>query len=135
VDQFGKPRMRLNWDIGDAARDSLLRMHALFGAARERTGVDWLETPPDRPLFSDASHHMGTTRMTSDPRTGVVDTECRAHGVRNLFIAGSSVFPSAGHANPTLTNVALAARLAERLAANDRCPGNVNPVTESSSWL
>lgn len=119
VNRLGMPRMRLNWDIGDAARDSLLRMHALFGSELQRTGVGRLETPPDGPVFTDASHHMGRTRMSSGPRTGVVDAECRAHGVRNLFVAGSPVFPCAGHVIPTLTIVALAARPAERLAAKD----------------
>lgn len=60
-------------------------------------------------------HHMGTTRMHDDPREGVVDRECRVHSVDNLFIAGSSVFPTAGYANPTLTLLALSLRLADRL--------------------
>ena len=58
---------------------------------------------------------MGTTRMSADPSTGVVDADGRMHGVDNLWLAGSSIFPSAGHANPTLTIVALTLRLAERL--------------------
>jgi choline dehydrogenase-like flavoprotein len=53
--------------------------------------------------------------MSTDPRQGVVDAQCRVHGVDNLFIAGSAVFPTSGHANPTLTLVALAVRLAEHL--------------------
>jgi choline dehydrogenase-like flavoprotein len=60
---------------------------------------------------------MGTTRMSDDPSTGVVDTDCRIHGVENLYVSGSSVFPSAGHANPTLTILALALRLTDRLRA------------------
>jgi choline dehydrogenase-like flavoprotein len=60
-------------------------------------------------------HHMGTTRMSSEPRKGVVDPDCRVHDVGNLFVAGSSVFPTAGYANPTLTIVALAIRLADYL--------------------
>jgi choline dehydrogenase-like flavoprotein len=55
--------------------------------------------------------------MSNDPRSGVVDSNCRVHSVENLFIAGSSVFPSAGHANPTLTVVALALRLSVHLTA------------------
>jgi choline dehydrogenase-like flavoprotein len=58
---------------------------------------------------------MGTTRMSRDPRRGVVDEHCRVHGVENLFIAGSSVFPTSGAGTPTLTIVALALRLADRL--------------------
>jgi choline dehydrogenase-like flavoprotein len=60
-------------------------------------------------------HHMGTTRMHDDPRLGVVDRHCRVHGLANLFIAGSSVFPTGGYANPTLTIVALTERLADDL--------------------
>lgn len=61
-------------------------------------------------------HHMGTTRMSHDPKTGVVDSQCRVHGYSNLYIAGSSVFPTGGWANPTLTLLALTHRLAEHLA-------------------
>ena len=60
---------------------------------------------------------MGTTRMHADPRQGVVDADCRVHGVANLFVAGSSVFPTGGSANPTLTIIALALRLADHLQA------------------
>ena len=58
---------------------------------------------------------MGTTRMSADPRHGVVDAHCRVHGVENLYVAGSSVFATSGHANPTMTIVAMALRLADRL--------------------
>jgi len=60
-------------------------------------------------------HHMGTTRMARDPKHGVVNEDCRVHGMENLFIGGSSVFPTVGHANPTLTIVALSLRLADHL--------------------
>ena len=60
-------------------------------------------------------HHIGTTRMGSDPRSSVVDAAGRVHGVRNLYIAGSSTFPTSSQANPTLTIVAMALRLAEHL--------------------
>jgi len=62
-------------------------------------------------------HHMGATRMHEDPRRGVVGADCRVHGVANLFVAGSSVFPTGGGAAPTLTLVALALRLADHLQA------------------
>ena len=61
-------------------------------------------------------HHLGTTRMADSPRAGVVDAQCRVHGIANLYIAGSSVFASSGYANPTLTIVALVLRLADTLA-------------------
>ena len=60
-------------------------------------------------------HHMGTTRMHQDPKKGVVDQNCRVHGISNLFIAGPSVFPTSGYANPSLTIVALAVRLADHI--------------------
>jgi choline dehydrogenase-like flavoprotein len=59
--------------------------------------------------------HMGTTRMFPTPNRGVVDEDCRVHGVENLYIAGSSVFPTGGWANPTLTILALGIRLADRV--------------------
>jgi len=62
-----------------------------------------------------AAHHMGTTRMAASAEAGVVDSHCRVHGLANLCIAGSSVFPTGGFANPTLTIVALALRLADHL--------------------
>ena len=65
--------------------------------------------------FHSAAHHIGTTRITCNPVEGVVDENCRVHGTENLFVAGCSVFPSSGHANPTLTLIALALRLAGHL--------------------
>jgi choline dehydrogenase-like flavoprotein len=62
-----------------------------------------------------AWHQMGTTRMSAEPRNGVVDTNCRLHDVENLYVAGSAVFPTSGYTNPTLTIVAMAARLADHL--------------------
>jgi choline dehydrogenase-like flavoprotein len=63
-------------------------------------------------------HPSGTTRMSASPSSGVVDADLRVHGIDNLYVTGSSVFPTVGHANPTLLIVALAARLAERLRAH-----------------
>lgn len=65
--------------------------------------------------FNSAAHHLGTTRISQDPKLGVVDSNCKVHGISNLFIAGSSVFPTGGHANPTLTIIALSVKLAEFL--------------------
>ncbi|MDF2766753.1 MAG: oxidoreductase, partial [Rhodospirillales bacterium] len=73
------------------------------------------------PTLTGGHHHIGTTRMSEDPARGVVDGDCRVHGIANLYVAGSSVFPNSGSANLTLTVVALALRLAahleQRLAA------------------
>jgi len=66
-------------------------------------GMDW------------GNHHLGTTRMSADPKRGVVDADSKVHGIANLYIAGSSVFPTYGSSNPTLNLVALTLRLADRL--------------------
>ena len=58
---------------------------------------------------------MGTTRMSADPALGVTNADCRVHSLDNLYVAGSSVFPTFGFTNPTLTIVALATRLADHL--------------------
>jgi choline dehydrogenase-like flavoprotein len=83
-----------------------------LGAAGE------LELEERDPMYAGCHHHLGTTRMHADPRFGVVDAQCQVHGVRNLFVAGSSVFPTGGHANPTFTVVALALRLADEIRRN-----------------
>ncbi len=61
------------------------------------------------------NHHLGTTRMSADPKSGVVDADSKVHGVANLYVAGSSVFPTYGSSNPTLNLVALTLRLADHL--------------------
>ena len=65
--------------------------------------------------FNSAAHHLGTTRMSNNPKLGVVDSNCKVHGMNNLYITGSSVFPTGGHVNPTLTIIALAIRLGNYL--------------------
>ena len=67
----------------------------------------WLEDEQSVPQVYGTSHHLGTTRMSDDPHQGVVDRECRVHGVENLYVAGSSVFPTGGWAFPTFTIIAL----------------------------
>ena len=79
---------------------------------------DWLLDPVDGPWPNSLGggwHHMGTTRMHPNPREGVVDVNSRVHGVENLYVAGASVFPTAGSVNPTLTLVALSLRLSDHL--------------------
>jgi choline dehydrogenase-like flavoprotein len=115
TDLLGVRRLRLNWHIADSVSDSVVRFQELLRLQLAATGVGTLEPGTGSINYTDASHHMGTTRMSSDPTRGVVDRNCKVHGIDNLFIAGSSVFPSAGYANPTLTIVALALRLAKHL--------------------
>jgi len=72
--------------------------------------------------FSSRAHHLGTTRMSDNPLNGVVDSNCKVYGVSNLYVAGSSVFPTGGHANPTLTLIALTLRLADHLKKSNLPP-------------
>ena len=67
------------------------------------------------PVSGDSAHYIGTTRMHADPKRGVTNPDGRVHGIHNLYVSGSSVFPTSGYANPTLTIVALAVRLADHL--------------------
>jgi choline dehydrogenase-like flavoprotein len=72
-------------------------------------GGNWAEH------FGDSYHHIGTTRMSDEPSQGVVDRDCQLHGVAGVYVCGSSVFPTSGFANPTLTIAALSLRLADHL--------------------
>jgi choline dehydrogenase-like flavoprotein len=116
-DALGLPRARLDWRLVDLDRWSIERSQdiiaeAFCGLARVRTRLG--EKDRDEPLIGQW-HHLGTTRMHESPSHGVVDSNCRVHGMGNLFLAGSSVFPTGGYANPTLTIVSLALRLADHL--------------------
>jgi hypothetical protein len=125
-DALGVNRLVLDWRIGEAERRSVAHLHETIGRAVERAGIGTLEVgagAADELHFTDASHHMGTTRMSDDPRAGVVDRNCRVHGLSNLYVASSSVFPTAGHANPTLTIVALTLRLADLIKSAGRHVG------------
>ncbi len=124
LDVFGNPLARLHWSIGDLDRRSIRILHGVLDEEFQRRGFGRVDSPlisgddGPWPISTDASHHLGTTRMGDDPGTSVVDRNCRVHGVDNLYVAGSSVFPTSGYANPTLTIVALALRLADHLGAH-----------------
>lgn len=124
VDRLGLRRVRLDWRLG--ALETKALDAGLVSLAREvgRSGIGRIHlAPPVRDLGRHglggfawgANHHIGTTRMNPDPRQCVVDADCRVHGIGNLYVAGSSVFPTSGLSNPTLTIVALALRLADFL--------------------
>jgi choline dehydrogenase-like flavoprotein len=118
-DALGVPQAQLDWRIGDLELDSMLALAGLLGetAGGRKLGRARVLATRDELLHNIGfgCHHMGTTRMSGDPTRGVVDTNCQVHGVDNLFVAGSSVFPTSGAANPTYTILALALRLAEYL--------------------
>jgi choline dehydrogenase-like flavoprotein len=127
-DALNMPRPRIDWRLTELDKRTFAQMPELLGAEFGRLGIGrarkapWLDDDAIYFYRSDFSrildpgrHHAGTTRMASDPTSGVVDPDCRVFGVGNLSIAGSSVFPTIGYANPTLTIVALALRLADHL--------------------
>ncbi len=129
VDAIGMPRVRLDWRLNGQDVDSVAALVEAFGRQAELHGVGrvepaaWLRDPARQwqfdELISDhpigGYHHMGTTRMADDPSRGVTDGYGRVHGLDNLYVAGSSLFPTSGWANPTLTIVALALRTAEHI--------------------
>ncbi|HXH12301.1 MAG TPA: GMC family oxidoreductase [Alphaproteobacteria bacterium] len=117
-DRLHLPRLIVDWRVTAEETRCLVRLQELLDQHLKKHQLGYLDTASSDfsdLTYTDASHHIGTTRMSDDPRKGVVDRHGRVHGVQNLFIAGSSVFPTCGHANPTLTIVALAVRLAEHL--------------------
>ncbi|KAA0233711.1 MAG: Fructose dehydrogenase large subunit [Acidimicrobiales bacterium] len=119
-DALGLPRAQLDWRLSDQDIESVQRTLVVlaerFGVHQVgRVQVEQNALPPADWPIEVGNHHMGTTRMAADPRRGVVDANCRVHDVANLYVASSSVFTTSGYANPTLTIVALALRLAEHL--------------------
>jgi len=114
-DQLGVQQLELRWRLGPEIEKTVLRFQEVLQQRCKETHLGTLEVPESRIGFTDASHHMGTTRMSENPRSGVVDRDCRVHGIDNLFVAGSSVFPSGSHVSPTLAIIALSLRLADRL--------------------
>jgi len=132
LDPLGRRRAELRWQTTAQDWDSLVTSVLAVVAEIERewcieTAVmidrdwpwPWAPLPPQaRSWWSTwGNHHMGTTRMAVDPRRGVVDSNCRLHGMSNVFVAGSSVFPTSGFANPTFTIIALSIRLADHIAS------------------
>lgn len=120
-DALGQRRLVLDWRPGAREKRTFARAVELVAQEAGRLGLGRVRARglPSGGAWPDdlqgSRHHMGTTRMSPTPRTGVVDADCRVHGIANLHVAGSSVFPGAGYANPTLTIVALALRLADTL--------------------
>jgi choline dehydrogenase-like flavoprotein len=118
-DRFGQPVAQVDWRPAASDRASIRASQELVDTAlraAELGHVEFMLGDEDPPALLEGNfHHLGTTRMHTDPNRGVVDADCRVHGVRNLYVAGSSVFPTYGCSNPTLTIVALALRLADHL--------------------
>jgi choline dehydrogenase-like flavoprotein len=120
IDALGMPRLKLHMRLADADfarfRQTLKELGRQLLDARVgliklnlKTRDEWWNS------LDWGNHHMGTTRMHIDPRKGVVDANLQVHGISNLFVAGSSVFPTYGGANPTINLLALGLRLADHL--------------------
>ena len=131
TDALGLPRADLDWQFNEQDKHTLRQLAQALDAELARLGIGGFE--PESWLFDGTLawpvdptvgnhpiggyHHMGTTRMSDDPKAGVVDANCAVHGYRGLYIAGSSVFPTGGWANPTLTILALVHRLKDHLVS------------------
>jgi len=128
-DALGCRRADLDWRLCALDKETMLQFANTLGQEFDRLGLgklttcDWLEDgKPEWPVDASVGnhpiggyHHMGTTRMSTSARDGIVDANCTVHGYDNLHIAGSSVFTTGGWANPTLTILALTHRLGDHL--------------------
>lgn len=137
-DRFDRPLPEIDWRIDEAEFRTARRFREIMLAEFLRLGIETPDAPDWESLgiqgwhdsLTDLAHPMCTTRMSSDPQTGVVDANCMVHGVEGLYIAGSSVFSTPGHMNPTQMIVVLALRLADHLHAKfvkERAPAT--PIT------
>lgn len=126
-DALGVPRAHLHWELNALDKHSVRRLFQILGQEFGASGIgrvklyDFLRDEKDD-TFPDSTnggwHHMGTTRMADDPKNGVVDANCRVHGIDNLYIAGASCYATSAAPNPTLTLTALSLRLSDHLKNN-----------------
>ena len=136
-DAMGMPRVEVDWRLTTQVRRTADRSLALIARELRQSGVAEVLLDPAMELHGWPAtleaegtwHHMGTTRMHVDEKQGVIDADCKVHGLANLYIAGSSVFPTAGANFPTITITALALRLAEHVIGQLRKASSV-PVEE-----
>jgi choline dehydrogenase-like flavoprotein len=120
-DRLGIPRVKVEWRLGDQVKRTFDKTFMLLATELRMANIADVEL--DAPLEGRAWpaklegtwHHMGTTRMHDSPREGVVDRDCKVHGISNLYVGGSSVFPTVGANFPTITIAALSLRLAGHL--------------------
>ena len=121
-DPLGLAMPLIQWRVASQEQNTMLRMAEILRDSFVSAGMPCPETPewvsqrqPEAATLIDMGHTMGTTRMSESPSTGVVDTNLRLHDVQGVYLAGGSVMPTTGHANPTLMMVALSIRLADHL--------------------
>jgi choline dehydrogenase-like flavoprotein len=117
-DALGLPRLVVDWRATPQDVEGVIAAHRLLAEQLDHSGCGRLEVDEDairHGYNAVGGHHIGTTRMADTPARGAVDPQCRVFGLDNLYVAGAATFPTSSHANPTLTLVALAARLAGHL--------------------
>ena len=141
-DALGLRRVRLDWRVTPLVKRTLEQTRELFSSELRAAGLDCRVEGGDGPEQNQSPdvprwvwHHMGTTRMSADSAEGVVDANCRVHGMDNLYIAGSSIFPTVGNDMPTINIVALAHRLADHIKlmmSLDLSPGSERPKAGSA---
>ena len=132
-DPLGMKIPRIDWRVSEVEARAARRITELMVEQITRMGLEppvvdeWIRDGAmfPRDAIRDIAHPTGTTRMADDPACGVVDSQCQVHGVSGLFVAGTSVFPTAGHANPTQLIVAMAVRLADTLKARGAVPPTI----------
>ena len=137
-DRLGCRQPQLYWHWNDIDIRSVQRSQQIFTEEFAKAGIGTMMLEQDKGLphvfITSIHHHMGGTRMNENPRQGVVDANCKVHGVSNLFIASSSVFPTGGSANPTLTIAALAIRLADHIKIEMQ-PTNLELLSSSKDFV
>jgi choline dehydrogenase-like flavoprotein len=130
-DELGVPRGELHWELSAQEKRSIRKIHDLIGRQVAIAGIgrlkllEYLRDEKDEswPSFTGGGwHHIGTTRMSTDPKKGVVDANCKVHGIANLYMAGTSCYPTGGAVNPTFSLVALTLRLSNHIATIIRNP-------------
>jgi len=124
-DELGMPRANLDWRLSAIDKKSIRQLQEIIGEEVGRSEIgrirlkEWLRDKDNNSDWTSALgggwHNMGTTRMADSPNRGVVDANCKVFGLSNLYMAGSSCFPTSGAANPTLTLLALTYRLSAHL--------------------
>lgn len=153
TDRFGLRRLALDWRLHALDYRTLRGAGMALGQHCAAQGIgrlqmaEWLlDADPTPPRLGESTlsevalhHHMCTTRMSANPREGVVDADCRVHGVENLYIGGCSVFATGGHANPTYSIVQLALRLGDHLgqvlASASQVSQPTDPLTDAPADL
>jgi choline dehydrogenase-like flavoprotein len=133
VDALGMPRLKVDWRYTAGDVDTVQRSLQLLREDFQQSRLATFDYDPSAVEFemtrygAYGGHHIGTARMGADPSSSVVDSDCRVHGIANLYVNGAATFPTSSQANPTLTLVALSLRMAEHLKTRLTRPSPKTP--------